>query len=87
MATLKKRIERTEEIADPNVVKVVTDREGDAIIFPGRRFLICGTPAQNPRPTLSTSACMCINASFCWLSGSPPRAARASGAPRATARD
>jgi len=33
MATLKKRIERAAEIADPNVVKVVTDREGDAIYF------------------------------------------------------
>jgi len=33
MGTLKKRIERTEEITDPNVVKVVTDREGDAIYF------------------------------------------------------
>jgi 3-deoxy-manno-octulosonate cytidylyltransferase (CMP-KDO synthetase) len=33
MATLKKKIEMPREIADPNVVKVVTDRTGDAIYF------------------------------------------------------
>ena len=33
MATLKKRIEDPREIQDPNVVKVVTDRDGDAIYF------------------------------------------------------
>jgi 3-deoxy-manno-octulosonate cytidylyltransferase (CMP-KDO synthetase) len=33
MATLKKRIEIPREIADPNVVKVVTDAQGDAIYF------------------------------------------------------
>ena len=33
MATLKKRIENPAEVADPNVVKVVTDRAGDAIYF------------------------------------------------------
>jgi 3-deoxy-manno-octulosonate cytidylyltransferase (CMP-KDO synthetase) len=33
MATLKKRIEREHEIIDPNVVKVVTDRENNAIYF------------------------------------------------------
>ncbi len=33
MATLKKRIENPREINDPNVVKVVTDRAGDAIYF------------------------------------------------------
>lgn len=33
MATLSKRIEREHEIADPNVVKVVTDRENNAIYF------------------------------------------------------
>ena len=33
MATLKKKIEIAREIADPNVVKVVTDRTGDAIYF------------------------------------------------------
>lgn len=33
MGTLKKRIEREAEIADPNVVKVVTDAQGNAIYF------------------------------------------------------
>ncbi len=33
MGTLKKRIEDPREITDPNVVKVVTNREGNAIYF------------------------------------------------------
>jgi 3-deoxy-manno-octulosonate cytidylyltransferase (CMP-KDO synthetase) len=33
MATLKKKIVDTREIADPNVVKVITDLAGDAIYF------------------------------------------------------
>jgi 3-deoxy-manno-octulosonate cytidylyltransferase (CMP-KDO synthetase) len=33
MATLKKKIEDPREVNDPNVVKVVTDRAGDAIYF------------------------------------------------------
>jgi 3-deoxy-manno-octulosonate cytidylyltransferase (CMP-KDO synthetase) len=33
MATLKKRIEDPREMANPNVVKVVTDREGNAVYF------------------------------------------------------
>ena len=33
MATLKKRITDPGELADPNVVKVVTDRNGNAIYF------------------------------------------------------
>jgi len=33
MGTLKKRIENPDEIPNPNVVKVVTDRSGDAIYF------------------------------------------------------
>ena len=33
MATLKKKIEDPREIADPNVVKVVTNHAGDAIYF------------------------------------------------------
>ncbi len=33
MCTLKKRIEDSREIADPNVVKVVTNHAGDAIYF------------------------------------------------------
>jgi 3-deoxy-manno-octulosonate cytidylyltransferase (CMP-KDO synthetase) len=33
MSTLKKRIERAEEIQDPNVVKVVADHAGNALYF------------------------------------------------------
>jgi 3-deoxy-manno-octulosonate cytidylyltransferase (CMP-KDO synthetase) len=33
MSTLKKRIENPSEVTDPNVVKVVTDRAGDALYF------------------------------------------------------
>src|SRR5271163_1749923 len=33
MGTLKKKIVDSEEIANPNVVKVVTDREGNALYF------------------------------------------------------
>ena len=33
MTTLKKRIESPSEITDPNVVKLVTDRAGDALYF------------------------------------------------------
>jgi 3-deoxy-manno-octulosonate cytidylyltransferase (CMP-KDO synthetase) len=33
MGTLKKRIEDRAEIADPNVVKVVTDHQGNALYF------------------------------------------------------
>jgi len=33
MSTLKKRIERSEDILDPNVVKVVADRDGNALYF------------------------------------------------------
>jgi 3-deoxy-manno-octulosonate cytidylyltransferase (CMP-KDO synthetase) len=33
MGTLKKRIEDPRELADPNVVKVVTDRSGNALYF------------------------------------------------------
>ena len=33
MGTLKKKIEDRREVADPNVVKVITDHDGDAIYF------------------------------------------------------
>jgi 3-deoxy-manno-octulosonate cytidylyltransferase (CMP-KDO synthetase) len=33
MATLKRRIDRPDDIVDPNVVKVVTDRDNNAIYF------------------------------------------------------
>jgi 3-deoxy-manno-octulosonate cytidylyltransferase (CMP-KDO synthetase) len=46
MGTLKKRIERSAEIADPNVVKVVTDRAGNAIYF-SRAAIPGGEPAAH----------------------------------------
>ncbi len=46
MCTLKKRIEDPAEITNPNVVKVVTDRNGDAIYFSR-----CPVPyVREPRP-------------------------------------
>jgi 3-deoxy-manno-octulosonate cytidylyltransferase (CMP-KDO synthetase) len=50
MGTLKKRIEDPSEISNPNVVKVVTDREGNAIYF--SRSPIPHT--RDPRPSSST---------------------------------
>ena len=52
MGTLKKKIEDPREIGDPNVVKVVTDRDGDAIYFsrlpvPFHRDLGRETPAPD----------------------------------------
>ena len=54
MGTLKKRIEDPREIGDPNVVKVVTDRDGDAIYFsrlpiPYHRD---ASPTPNPQPLI-----------------------------------
>ena len=43
MGTLKKRIEDPREIGDPNVVKVVTDRAGNAIYFSRSTIPYCGT--------------------------------------------
>jgi len=51
MATLKKRIENPREIADPNVVKVVTDAAGDAIYFSR-----CPIPYLRPDPGGSRDA-------------------------------
>ena len=48
MATLKKEIEDPREIADPNVVKVVTDRSGDAIYF-SRCPIPFGREGHQPR--------------------------------------
>jgi 3-deoxy-manno-octulosonate cytidylyltransferase (CMP-KDO synthetase) len=50
MSTLKKGIEDPHEIGDPNVVKVVTDRSGDAIYFSR-----CPIPYQPPIPNDSSS--------------------------------
>jgi 3-deoxy-manno-octulosonate cytidylyltransferase (CMP-KDO synthetase) len=47
MGTLKKRIEDPREITDPNVVKVVTNRSGDAIYFSR-----CPIPFERGTPDL-----------------------------------
>ena len=55
MSTLKKGIEDPREIGDPNVVKVVTDRAGDAIYF-SRCPIPHQLPSNNrsgPRPLTS----------------------------------
>ena len=49
MGTLKKAIEDPREITDTNVVKVVTDRNGDAIYFSR-----CPIPCQRDRATPGT---------------------------------
>jgi len=49
MGTLKKAIENPREISDPNVVKVVTDRNGDAIYFSR-----CPIPYQRDQAGLGT---------------------------------
>jgi 3-deoxy-manno-octulosonate cytidylyltransferase (CMP-KDO synthetase) len=49
MGTLKKKIEDPREISDPNVVKVVTDRNGDAIYFSR-----CPIPYERDRATPGT---------------------------------
>jgi len=48
MATLKKEIEAPGEVTDSNVVKVVTDRAGDAIYF-SRCPIPFGRPGHPPR--------------------------------------
>jgi 3-deoxy-manno-octulosonate cytidylyltransferase (CMP-KDO synthetase) len=47
MGTLKKRIENSAEIADPNVVKVVTDHAGNALYF-SRSPIPCVRGAEAP---------------------------------------
>ena len=53
MSTLKKRIEDPDEIANPNVVKVVTDSAGDAIYFSR-----CPIPYVRDRKSKPTQAGM-----------------------------
>ena len=49
MSTLRRRIDDPREITDPNVVKVVTDRSGDAIYF-SRCPIPYYRPDAGPRP-------------------------------------
>ena len=55
MGTLKKRIEDPREITDPNVVKVVTDRAGDAIYFSRCPipYVRAGQPGTEAEPTFN----------------------------------
>ena len=62
MGTLKKRIEDPREIADPNVVKVVTDRFENAIYF--SRSTIPYTRDGRLRTT-NTSGFMFTGGIFC----------------------
>jgi 3-deoxy-manno-octulosonate cytidylyltransferase (CMP-KDO synthetase) len=50
MATLKKRIENAEEIRNPNVVKVVTDRSENAIYFSRRAIPFVRSPEAGGAP-------------------------------------
>lgn len=50
MGTLKKRIEDPREIDDPNVVKVVTGRDGNAIYFSRSRIPFHRDPAPHATP-------------------------------------
>ena len=80
MGTLKKRIEDPREIADPNVVKVVTDRAGNAIYF-SRSPIPYVRDARRSAALLQTHRSVCLPARFpAGLSGSargPARAGRA----------
>jgi len=48
MSTLKKRIEDTREIGDPNVVKVVANHAGDAIYFSRSAIPYCRDRGSDP---------------------------------------
>ena len=59
MGTLKKRIEDPGEILNPNVVKVVTDQQGDALYFSR-----CAIPMFATRPPLQAHRVVCLPARF-----------------------
>jgi len=52
MGTLKKRIENPRELGDPNVVKVVTDRAGNAIYFSRATIPYGGAGGFASQPTV-----------------------------------
>ena len=62
MGTLKKRIEDQQEIADPNVVKVVTDRFENAIYF--SRATIPFSRDGEKMPALQTYRAVCLSEGF-----------------------
>ena len=63
MGTLKKRIEDPREIADPNVVKVVTDRFENAIYF-SRATIPYARDGGAPLSSLQTYRALCLPAGF-----------------------
>ena len=65
MGTLKKRIEDPREIGDPNVVKVVTDRSGDAIYFSRSPIPYVRDAAAPSRRTSNISACTFTGGTSC----------------------
>jgi CTP:molybdopterin cytidylyltransferase MocA len=68
MSTLRKRIEDPADLANPNVTKVVTDREGYArCISRGRRFRSSAT-ASRRRPRGATSVSTSTGATACCSS-------------------
>ena len=64
MGTLKKRIEDPREIADPNVVKVVTDRFENAIYF-SRSTIPFPRDGGGPRPAFQTHGLYVYDGIFC----------------------
>ncbi len=64
MGTIKKRIERPSDIQDPNVVKVVTDAQGNALYFSRCPDSFCSRGRANHLLT-NTSAYTSIAATFC----------------------
>ena len=87
MGTLKKRIEDPREITDPNVVKVVTDRAGDAIYFSRCPIPYYARRARRGVRSISnTSVCTSTGAIFCCAIRSARGPARTGRAPGAVAR-
>ena len=64
MSTLRRRIEDPAELQNPNVTKVVVDRDGARSISRAPRFRSRVT-AVRPPGRGATSACMCIAATAC----------------------
>ena len=64
MGTLKKVIEREEDVRDPNVVKVVTDHLGNAIYFSRAAIPFARDGAEHLSIT-NIVGCMCTGGNFC----------------------
>ena len=87
MGTLKKRIEDPAEITDPNVVKVVTDHEGNALYFSRSPIPYIREIAPTRPGLLQAHRPLRLPARFSARLLRPPhRTARTSRAPGTTAR-